>query len=79
MECHVIPAGPLPAPAALERALRAADPAAVHDVSPDGRQLRVSSTLDEHELCRLLGHLGCAVTARDIVRQPSTCCGGCSG
>ena len=79
MECHVTPAGPLPAPAALEPALRAADPAAVYDVSLDGRQLRVSSALDEQELCLLLGHLGCPVTARDIIRRPSTCCGGCSG
>lgn len=79
MECHVTPAGPLPTTAALEQALRRADPAAVVEVTHGGRQLRVASVLDEHQLSTLLGTLGCPVTPEDLRRLPSTCCGGCGG
>ena len=54
------------------------DPAAVADLDAGG-VLRLATSVDEHEIARVLSEAGHPVEPLDVVRQPSVCCGGCSG
>ena len=78
MEFHVRSARPLPPLAVIEDALQQLDPAAVVDLDPT-QGLRVNAALGEQELVALLNRLGGEVRPDEAVRQPSVCCGGCSG
>lgn len=63
----------------LESALRGADPAAMLDLDPAGRHLRVATTLGKVELSHRLTSAGCATTPESLQDVPSECCGGCGG
>ena len=79
MEFHVSLAGSTPDLAAIELALRDADPSAVADIDGTGALLRVATSLDAGQLLGVIRHVGMPVDI-DAVRQlPSICCGGCSG
>lgn len=64
---------------ALQTHLQSLDPAAVADIDALGPTLRVSTSLDEHQIAAALSRSGLAVHAGSVERQPSTCCGGCGG
>ena len=78
MEFRINATGPLPGIDSIEDALRALDPAAVADIQPGTSTIRVSATVEPHELVSLMHGLGLLVSD-DIERVPSICCGGCSG
>ena len=61
----------------IDHALRDVDPAAVVDTGGDA--LRVAGAFDIVTLLTTLRDAGCELTAHDIQRLPSVCCGGCSG
>lgn len=63
----------------IEEAVRAADPAALVDVDPVDRTLRVTAWVDADDLAALLTQAGYPVTLQHIHQVPSICCGGCSG
>ncbi len=65
--------------AALERQLQALDPAALADLDALNGRLRISTSLDEHDIAASLSGIGHPVDAANIEREPSTCCGGCGG
>lgn len=79
MEFRINANGPLPGIEAIEDALRALDPAAVADVQPGTSTIRVSATVEPHELVGLMHGVGLPILPDDIERVPSICCGGCSG
>lgn len=54
------------------------DPAAVADLGAGG-VLRVATSADAQDIARVLAGHGHPVTVRDVVLQPSVCCGSCSG
>ena len=54
------------------------DPSSVMDLDPAGL-LRISAVVDEAAIAGALRELGLPVTAHDVRRQPSECCGGCGG
>jgi hypothetical protein len=65
--------------AAVNEALRAADPAALADLHASGSPLRVSTSLGAAEVAALLSSTGLDTTPAAVEQQPSTCCGGCGG
>ncbi|MBZ4039999.1 hypothetical protein [Novilysobacter selenitireducens] len=79
MEFRINANGPLPGIDSIEDALRALDPAAVADIQPGTSIIRVSATVEPHELVSLMHGLGLPLVADHIERVPSICCGGCSG
>lgn len=82
MEFHIGMTGAIPEPGAIgtiETAIRAVDPAALVDLDPSGRTLRVAASVDVAELVALLGQAGCPVALDQVTQVPSICCGGCSG
>ena len=79
MEFRINANGPLPGIDSIEDALRALDPAAVADIQPGTSIIRVSATVEPHELVSLMQGLGLPLVPDDIERVPSICCGGCSG
>lgn len=79
MEFHVTLDGALPDLSRLEIAFQAVDPAAVVDLDPTGRTLRIAAAASAAEVGILLASEGCAVRPDRIEPQPSICCGGCSG
>ena len=54
------------------------DPAALVDVDRNGR-LRISTVLPDAEVLVALIQAGVCVSASDVERLPSECCGGCGG
>lgn len=79
MEFHVsLPAAPTDL-VELGETLRRQDPAAMVDVDASGSTLRISSAMAATDLAEALRQAGLPVVARDVVQQPSVCCGGCSG
>ena len=56
-----------------------ADPAAVVDLAPDTRTLRISTSLDAHSVLDALRRTGIDVAAMAVDTLPSQCCGGCGG
>ena len=78
MEFHVRGGQPLPPLVIIEDAVLALDPASVVDIDPV-QGLRVNAAIDADGLLALLNGIGAHVSADDIERQPSVCCGGCSG
>lgn len=64
---------------AVGDALQDADPAALVDIDAHDGALRLSTSLDPAELVPLLDAAGIRVTATQVVRLPSECCGGCGG
>ena len=79
MEFRINANGPLPGIDSIEDALRVLDPAAVADIQPGTSTIRVSATVEPHELVSLMHGLGLPLVSDDIERVPSICCGGCSG
>lgn len=79
MEFHIPLAGSLPDLGAVEETLRSVDPAALVDIDPAGRTLRVTAVLSVSELAALLGVAGLPAAPHQVIQQPSVCCGGCSG
>jgi len=71
--------GPAPDLQLLEHALQDADPSVLLDIEPLSRVLRISPLLDEHSLLPALGRGGLPVSAAQLERVPSECCGGCGG
>lgn len=76
MEFHITGV-PVSDVAAIDDALRAADPAALVDL--DGSTLRVATCLGSTELRSILSGSGYSVGRDQVVQLPSICCGGCSG
>lgn len=71
--------GPAPNLQVLEQALQDADPSVLLDIEPLSRVLRISTLLDEHGLLLALGRGGFPISATQLERVPSECCGGCGG
>lgn len=63
----------------IGQSLQDIDPAAVADIDPLNRALRVSATMLDRELLEALAHAGYPTRADQVERLPSVCCGGCSG
>lgn len=63
----------------IEQAVRAADPAALVDLDPQGRTVRVAASLDAAQLISILDQAGHPVTQDQVTQVPSVCCGGCGG
>jgi hypothetical protein len=79
MEFHVKLDDASPDLPQLEKAFQTVDPAAVVDLVPDGRTLRIAAALGTADVRILLARTGCVVSIERIEPQPSVCCGGCSG
>ena len=79
MEFHISFCGPAPAADAIEEIVRSVDPAAMVDVGPGADTLRIAASIDAVELAALVSQSGIEVAPSQVIRQPSTCCGGCSG
>ena len=62
---------------AVERAIRAVDPAAMVDLADAGDQLRVSTFMSASELIEAVDQAGYPVTKDQVVQMKSQCCGGC--
>ncbi|MBS0225673.1 MAG: hypothetical protein JSS25_04950 [Proteobacteria bacterium] len=62
----------------IERALTAADPAALLDLSGDG-MLRISTVASDREVIACLHAAGIPAREDELLRLPSVCCGGCGG
>ena len=71
--------GPVTDLAVIERAITALDAAAVLDLDPGGKALRVSTVLGEQELLQAFAAAGHVADAAQLERLPSECCGGCGG
>ena len=78
MEFHVAMPGPID-PDAVGLALHAVDPAAIVDIDPATRALRVAAAVTAEHLLALLDAAGYPVHRAQITQTPSICCGGCSG
>jgi hypothetical protein len=78
MEYRIAVDGPVNV-AAIDEALRGADPAALVDVDINGSPLRVSTSLGRDEVASLLTGAGVDTAPAAVEQQPSTCCGGCGG
>lgn len=63
----------------FSRLITDADPAAVVDLTPDTRTLRMSTLLDTDAVLDVLGRSGVDARGTDVETLPSTCCGGCGG
>jgi len=63
----------------LQDVLRDADPAATVDLDPSGCVLRVAAELSPAELTLAMRRAGIEIAPREVVQQPSICCGGCGG
>ena len=63
----------------IGQSLQKIDPAAMVDVDPLNRALRVSATMLDRELLEALAQAGHPVRPDQVERMPSICCGGCSG
>ena len=79
MEFHIQWTGALPDGAALEGVIRQEDPAALVDIVRESATVRIASSCTAAGLAALLARAGHAITAAQVVQQPSVCCGGCSG
>lgn len=64
---------------AIDKVIRAVDPAASVDMDSTSTTLRVAAALDAFDLVRLLNQAGCPVAPRQVRQLPSVCCGGCGG
>lgn len=64
---------------ALEKAFGSLDPAAIVDLDPTGRTLRIAAAVSSADVRILLAMTGFIVPQDRIEPQPSVCCGGCSG
>ena len=78
MEFHIRLPGPID-PGAIEQALHAVDPAAIVDIDPATRALRVAAAVSAEHLLELLHAAGYRLHLVQITQTPSICCGGCSG
>lgn len=79
MEFHIRFCGSPPAADAIEEIVRSVDPAAMVDIGPGTDTLRIATAIDVVELAALVSQAGIEVAPSQVVRQPSICCGGCSG
>ena len=77
MEFHIAINPTLTDVAAIEEAVRTADPAALVDI--DGATLRVATSLPAPQLIGVIKEAGCPVDSAQVTQLPSICCGGCSG
>lgn len=79
MEFHIRLSGPTPDPGVIEHAVRAVDPAALADIEPRTRTLRVATSIGAAHLVALIAEAGYPVAPHEVAQVPSICCGGCSG
>ena len=79
MEYHIRIPGPLPAFAAIDDAIRDADPAALVDTDAGATTLRIATMLPRVQVARLVTAAGHPVSQEQVHQLPSICCGGCSG
>ena len=79
MEFRVKLPTPLPDVGYIDELVRGVDPAAIVDVDPTDRSLRVTAWLAQEELVRLLVRAGYPIGANEVQALPSVCCGGCGG
>ena len=79
MEFHVHLDAPAAALGAIQDAVATVDPAALVDFDITGGVLRVAAAVDAPRLAALLQVAGYPVQPGQVVRQPSVCCGDCSG
>ncbi len=63
----------------MEKAIRAADPAALVDIDPTGQMLRIATSIDALQLLEVMKKAGYPVKEDQLQRVPSECCGGCGG
>ena len=64
---------------AIEQAVRTMDAAALVDIDPTGRTLRVAASMDAANLLGLIHQAGYPVAQDQLEQLPSECCGGCGG
>lgn len=79
MEYVIHLGGPVADLAAIERQMLEIDPAALIDHDPATATLRCSTCALEVELLPALARAGHNLPFNAVERQPSVCCGGCSG
>lgn len=79
MEYHIPVRAPLAVFAAIDDAIRDADPAALVDIDPAGTTLRISTLLPRLQVAGLVTAAGYPVEHAHVRQLPSICCGGCSG
>lgn len=79
MEFHIDLVDALPDLGAVTEAILALDPAALVDLDPLQRVLRVAGSLDATELVSLIERSGYPLQAHQVTQLPSVCCGGCGG
>lgn len=63
----------------IEEAVLEQDPAAMVDLDPTGRTVRLATWIEAPQLGALLARAGWALAPDCIVQHPSVCCGGCGG
>lgn len=63
----------------IEHAVLDCDPAAVVDLDPAGRTVRLATWIESPQLREVLGRAGWVLAPDRIVQRPSVCCGGCGG
>lgn len=78
MEFHVRLQDPAVDVAVIEEGLLELDPAALADLDAAG-VLRLATSVGEDDIARVLADNGHPVPLEEVVRQPSVCCGSCSG
>lgn len=64
---------------AIEQAIREMDPAAMAGLDPGGEVLMVSTVIGDEALLSILKQGGHCISAAQLERVPSVCCGGCGG
>ena len=79
MEFHLELAQHRPDLGIIRDALQTLDPAAVADTDASRQRLRVATWLHAQDVAWALRRAGLPVWEQDLVKQPSVCCGGCSG
>jgi len=79
MEFRIATHRTIPDVPAIERSLREADPAALVDFESASAQLRISTFISAPELAEVVDRAGFPVSADQVIRMPSECCGGCGG
>jgi len=79
MQFRIHTPGAAPDLDAVENALLSVDPAALVDIEPATRTLRIAATVHDSELLAVMSRAGMPVTLEQIEHVPSECCGGCGG
>lgn len=64
---------------AIEQAIGEVDPAVVVGLDPSGKVLMVSTVIGDEALLSIFNQVGHGISAQQLERVPSVCCGGCGG